>query len=73
MDNTPMLDLTRWVRFRWQLNPEIAVGDSKYGTIHNISELEKDGIRAYTPITNLGLIAYSPDFVCFLNLRLYTL
>ena len=55
MDNTPMLDLARWVRFRWQLNPEIAVGDSKYGTIHNISELEKDGIRAYTPITNLNI------------------
>lgn len=24
MDNTPMLDLARWVRFRWHLHPHIA-------------------------------------------------
>ena len=29
MDNTPMLDLTHWIRFRWRLRPEIAVGDAK--------------------------------------------
>lgn len=33
MDNTPMLDLERWTRFRWHLKPAIAVGDSKYGTV----------------------------------------
>src|SRR5215467_4794495 len=35
MDNTPMLDLERWVRFRWHLHPAIAVGDTKYGTLAN--------------------------------------
>lgn len=53
MDNTPMLDLARWVRFRWQVLPSIAVGDAKYGTIPNIVGLEQDGIRAYTPVTDL--------------------
>lgn len=76
MDNTPMLDLTWWVRFRWRIKPEIAVGDAKYGTITNISELEQDGIRAYTPITDLRqrskyypteAFAYDPDqdqYIC---------
>lgn len=49
MDNTPMLDLERWVCFRWSLFPDIAVGDTKYGTIANIVGLEQDGIRAYLP------------------------
>jgi hypothetical protein len=50
MDNTPMLDLVRWVRFRWQLAPQIAVGDAKYGTGPNLAGLEDDGLRAYIPI-----------------------
>ena len=49
MDNTPMLDLARWVRFRWRLKPKIAVGDTKYGTLANIVGLEQDGIKAYLP------------------------
>jgi transposase len=49
MDNTPMLDLARWVRFRWRLKPRIAVGDAKYGTVANIAGLEQDGICAYLP------------------------
>jgi hypothetical protein len=49
MDNTPMLDLARWVRFRWRLKSKIAVGDTKYGTIANIVGPEQDGIRAYLP------------------------
>jgi hypothetical protein len=44
-----MLDLERWVCFRWSLFPQIAVGDTKYGTIANIAGLEQDGIRAYVP------------------------
>jgi transposase len=52
MDNTPMLDLARWVRFRWRVRPRIAVGDAKYGTIYNIVGLEQDGIRAYMPPHN---------------------
>lgn len=54
MDNTPMLDLARWVRFRWHLHPRIAVGDTKYGTIPNIVGLEQDGIKAYLPTTDLS-------------------
>jgi hypothetical protein len=52
MDNTPMLDLARWVRFRWRIRPQIAVGDAKYGTIYNIVGLEQDGVRAYLPPHN---------------------
>jgi hypothetical protein len=52
MDNTPMLDLERWVRFRWSLLPDIAVGDAKYGTVANIVALEQDGLRAYLPTTD---------------------
>jgi transposase len=54
MDNTPMLDLARWVRFRWQLHPVMAVGDTKYGTIENIVGLEQDGLRAYLPTADLS-------------------
>ncbi|MCA9903453.1 MAG: IS1182 family transposase [Anaerolineae bacterium] len=54
MDNTPMLDLERWVRFRWSLLPAIAVGDAKYGTVANITGLEQDGLRAYMPQPNFG-------------------
>ncbi|GIK65465.1 MAG: hypothetical protein BroJett018_32590 [Chloroflexota bacterium] len=53
MDNTPMLDLTCWVRFRWHLLPTIAVGDAKYGTTPNIAGLEQDGLHGYMP---------TPDF-----------
>lgn len=52
MDNTPMLDMARWVCFRWSLFPDIAVGDAKYGTIYNLVALENDGLRAYMPLHN---------------------
>lgn len=35
MDNTPKLDLTDWVCSRWEIQPQIAVGDAKYGTVQN--------------------------------------
>ena len=53
MDNTPMLDLARWVRFRWHLHPQIAEGDTRYGTVANIVGPERDGIRAYLPTADL--------------------
>jgi hypothetical protein len=53
MDNTPMLDLARWVCFRWNLFPHLACGDKKYGTVANIVGLEQDGIRAYLPSADL--------------------
>ena len=49
-----MLDLARWVRFRWHLRPKIAVGDSKFGTIRNIVALEQDGLRAYLAMPDLN-------------------
>lgn len=52
MENTPMLDLLRRVRFRWQLWPKRAIGDTTYGTADNIRSLEQDGIRAYVPLPN---------------------
>ena len=54
MDHTPMLDLVRWVRFRWHLRPQLAVGDSRYGTVPNIVGLEQDGIRAYLAIPDIN-------------------
>lgn len=49
-DNAPMLDLARWVRFRWRLRPRLAVADTKYGTLSNIVGLEQDGLHAYLPL-----------------------
>ncbi len=54
MDNTPMLDLARWVRFRWSLLPDMAVGDTKYGTVANIVALQQDGLRAYLPTADFN-------------------
>jgi transposase len=49
MENRPMLDLLRRVRFRWRLRPKRAVGDTTYGTAENIRALEDAGVRAYVP------------------------
>jgi len=74
MDNTPMLDLTNWVCSRWDLDPEIVVGDAKYGTEQNIVGLENEGIKAYLPIPDLGkrtrfyppdLFQYDPKSDCY--------
>ena len=48
-DNTPMIDLAWWVRFRWQLQPTIGVADQKYGTGDNIAALETGGVHAFIP------------------------
>ena len=54
MENTPMLDMARWVRFRWHLTPVMAVGDTTYGTIPNIVGLEQDGMAAFLPTPNFS-------------------
>src|SRR5215204_6293120 len=54
MENVPMLELLRRVRFRWKLRPERAVGDTAYGTGENLQGLEADGIRAYVPLPDWG-------------------
>ncbi len=48
LDHTPMLDLIRWGRFRWQIDIQRAVGDSRYGTTENIVGLFASGIQPYT-------------------------
>ena len=71
MDNTPMLDLARWVRFRWHLKPRIAVADTKYGTVANIVGLEDDGLKAFLPtLTGTRRTRfYSPNDFHFDNVR----
>jgi len=53
-DNTPLLDMVRWVCDRWQMQPKSATGDTKYGTIPNIVGLEQMGIRAYIPTPDIS-------------------
>lgn len=53
-DNTPLLDLVDWVRFRWKIQPKLAVGDTKYGTVPNIVGLEERGIKAYLPTSDFS-------------------
>ena len=53
-DNTPLLDLVDWVCSRWKIQPKIAVGDTKYGTVPNIVGLEERGIQAYLPTSDFS-------------------
>jgi transposase len=53
-DNTPLLDLVDWVRSRWKIQPQLAVGDTKYGTVPNIVGLEERGIKAYLPTSDFS-------------------
>ena len=75
MDNTPILDLVDWVRSTWRLEPKIAVGDTKYGTIPNIVGLEERGIKAYLPTSDFSnrtkyylakLFQYNPENDCYI-------
>jgi hypothetical protein len=50
MENQPLLDLAWHVRFRFHLRPHQATGDTTYGTLENITALEREGIRAYMPL-----------------------
>lgn len=75
-DNIPMLDLQRWVQFRWQVKATLAVADTKYGSLSNIVGLEQTGVRAYVGLPDHRLrhnvfayedFAYDPDhdhYVC---------
>jgi transposase len=51
MENQPMLDQLRRVRFRWRAKPQRVVADTAYGTIENIRVLEgEERICAYLPL-----------------------
>jgi transposase len=54
MENQPMLDLLRRVRFRRKLHPRQATGDTTYGTVENIVALEDEGIRAFVPLPDMN-------------------
>lgn len=76
MDNTPILDLVDWVCSRWKIEPKLAAGDAKYGTVANIVGLLERGIKAYLPTSDLSkrtkyyparLFQYDPEkdhYVC---------
>jgi hypothetical protein len=75
-DNRPLLDLVDWVCSRWQIQPKLAVGDTKYGTVPNIVGLEERGIKAYLPTSDFSqrtkyysarLFQYDPEkdqYIC---------
>jgi len=65
-ENQPALDLLWHVRFRWKLRPRHITGDTKYGTVENIAAIERERIRAYFPLSQVGQRAGrfgEPDFV----------
>ena len=53
-ENQPALDLLWHTRFRWKLWPRQVTGDTKYGTVENIAAIEREGICAYFPLSEVG-------------------
>lgn len=53
-DNRPAPDLPRRARFRRKPRPRQATGDTKYGTTENVAAIEREGIRAYVPLSAVG-------------------
>jgi len=53
-ENQPALDLLWRSRFRWRLRPRHVTGDTKYGTVENVAAIEREGIRAYVPRSEVG-------------------
>ena len=49
-EDHPARDLLWHARFRWQLWPHQATGDTAYGTLDLIRSLEDQGVRAYIPL-----------------------
>ena len=53
-ENQPALDLLWWARFRWKPRPRQVTGDTKYGTVANVAAIEREGIRADVPLSEVG-------------------
>jgi transposase len=53
-ENQPARDLVWRACFRWKLRPHQVTGDTKYGTIANIVAIEREGICAYFPLSEVG-------------------
>ena len=49
MDNTPMLDLTDWVCSKWDLEPEIVVGDASMEQSRILSDWKRLGSKHICP------------------------
>jgi transposase len=52
MENLPFLDMLWRVCFRWQIRPDQVTGDTTYGTVKNIVDVEDQKIHAYMPLPN---------------------
>jgi transposase len=50
MENQPFLDMLWRVCFRWQIRPDQVTGDTTYGTVENIVDVEDQKIHAYVPL-----------------------
>jgi transposase len=50
MENQPFLDMLWRVCFRWQIRPDQITGDTTYGTVENIVDVEDQKIHAYVPL-----------------------
>ena len=50
-ENKPMLDMVWRAAFRWKSWLRRVTSDSAYGTVENISAIEKAGIRAYMALS----------------------
>src|SRR5213592_1697358 len=39
---------------RWKLRPRQMTGDAKYGTVENVAAIEREHMRAYVPLSDVG-------------------
>jgi hypothetical protein len=53
-ENQPALDLLWRARFRWKLRPWHVTADAKYGTVENITAIERERISAFMPLSAAG-------------------
>jgi transposase len=58
MENQPFLDMLWRACFRWQIHPRQVTGDTTYGTVENIVEVENQQIRAYVPLPDWERTAF---------------
>ena len=68
MEQQPMLDLLWRASFRFRLRPRRVTGDAAYGTLTNISAVERAGIRAYVNLRERGnpdKRFFSPDLFAY--------
>ncbi len=52
MENQPFLDMLWRACFRWRIRPDQVTGDTTYGTVENIVEVQDQKIYAYVPLSD---------------------